>query len=145
MVVVIVVAAVVVVVLVLDTGLSPSVKPVATPVVAGAVVAVEAGADVEVAVTGPRGLSMKGIPPPAAVVVAGAVLAAGVGAAAPKVNPEPVAGTVAAVVVMGVAKREGPEAGADWVDAGGAGVDEGLIPKVNPPPCTVVAAAVGAG
>lgn len=27
------------------------------------------------------------------------------------------------------------------MDAGGAGVDDGLIPKVNPPPCPVVAAA----
>lgn len=30
------------------------------------------------------------------------------------------------------------------MDAGGAGVDDGLIPKVNPPPCPVAAAAAAA-
>lgn len=136
----IVVAVAVAGILVPDAGLSPSVKPVATPVVA----AVEAGARAEVVVAAPRGLSINARPPPAAVVVAAAVLAAEVGAA-PKVKPVPVAVAVAvavaaaaaaaAAVEAGAANRDRPEAaGAAWADVEGAGVNEGLIPKVNPPP-----------
>lgn len=69
-------------------------------------------------------------------VSAAAALAAEVGAAL-KAKPVPVAVAVAgaaAAVGMGAAKRDGPEAGAAWVDAVGAGVDAGLIPKANPPP-----------
>lgn len=125
----IVVAAAVAVVLAVDTGLSPSVKPVATPVVAAAVVTAGALAGV----AAPRGFSINDKPPPAAVVDAGTVLVA---EGVPKVKPVPVAVAVAgaAAVGIGAAKRDGPEAGAAWVTAGGAGVDEGLIPKVNPPP-----------
>lgn len=57
MVVVSAVAVAVVVVLVPDAGLSPSVKPVATPVAAAAVVAT--GAEVEMVGAAPRGLSIK--------------------------------------------------------------------------------------
>lgn len=126
-------AVAVAVVLAVDAGLSPSVKTVAAPVVAAAAVAAGAVAGAEVAVAAPRGFSIKARPPPAAVVVAEAVLVA---EAAPKVKPVPVAVAVAgaAAVAMGAAKRDGPEAGAAWVVAVGAGVDEGLIPKVNPPP-----------
>lgn len=130
MVVVSAVTVAVVVALVPDVGLSPSVKAVAAPVVAAAVVA--AGA--EVVVAAPRGLSMKARPPPAAVVDAATVLAAEVGATL-KVKPVPVAVAVgAADVGIGAAKRDGPKAETAWVDTGGAGVDEGLIPKANPPP-----------
>lgn len=133
-------------------GLSPRVKPVATPVVGAAVVAVEAGARAEVVVAAPRGLSINARAPPADVAGAAAVVAAvaaaavvvdaaGVGAT-PKVKPVPAAVAVAAgaapgiavVVEMGRAKRDAAPAGAACVNAGGAGVDEGLIPKANPPP-----------
>lgn len=127
MVVVIVVAIAVAVVLAADASLRPSGKPVAAPVVAAAVVA-------EVVVAAPKGLSIKDRPPPAAEVVATEMLGA---EAAPKVKPvliAVVAAGGAAAVGTCAAKREGPEGGAAWVDAGGAGVDEGLIPKANPPP-----------
>lgn len=42
-------------------------------------------------------------------------------------------------------KRERPEAGADWMDAGGAGVAEGLIPNAHPTPKPAVDAAIVAG
>lgn len=137
-----------VVALVPDAGLSPSEKLVAAPVVAAAV---EAGTEVEIVVAAPRGLSIKDRPL-AAVLVAAAGVAVEVGAT-PNVNPVADAGAAAigaaaaaaGAVETGAEKSEGPEGGAAWVDAGGAGVDEGLIPKVNPPPCPVVAAAVEAG
>lgn len=132
--------------LVLDGGLIPSVNPVAAPIVvaaaAAAVVAVEAGIEVIVAVAAPRGLSIKDKPPPAAVVAVGAVLGAEAGGAV-KLNPDAVAG--AAAVMMGEAKSVGPAAGAAWMVAGGAGVDEGLIPKAKPPPWPVMAAVVETG
>lgn len=137
----IVVAVAVVVAVVPDTGLSPSVKPVAATVATAVLVAVEAGAEVEVA--DPGGLSINARPLPAVVVVAPMLAAAFEGA--PKVKPVPAAVAREAGVGIGEANREGPEAGAGWVDAGGAGVDEGLIPKENPPPCPVMAAAVEAG
>lgn len=147
MVVVIVAAVGSVAILAPDAGLSPSVKLVAAPVVAAAV---EAGTEVEMAVAAPRGLSIKDRPPLAAVLVAAAGVTVEVGAT-PKVKPvtaaeaAAAAAAVAGAVEMGAAKREGPKDGAARVDAGGAGVDEGLIPKVNPPLCPVVAAAVEAG
>lgn len=126
---VVIVVAVAVVVVLLDVGLNPSEKPVAAPVVAAG--AVEAGAEVVAAAADPRGLSMKDKPPPAAVVVALPTEETGV---APKVKPVAGAVEVGADVVTGRAKRLGPTGTAAWVDAGGAGVDEGLIPKLNPPP-----------
>lgn len=155
MVVGIAVAVVVVARLMPVEGLSPSEKPVTAPVVAAAV---EAGTEAEVMVAAPRGLSMKARAPPAAVVVAAAVLAAKVGAA-PIVKPvrlavvaaaaEAAAAAAAAAAAgaaeMGEAKRDGPVARVGWMEAGGAGVVEGLIPKANPPPWPVMAAAVGAG
>lgn len=132
----IVVAIADVVALVPDAGLSPSEKPKAEPVVAAAAVEAGARAAAEVVLTAPRGLSIKARPPPAAVVVAAAVMLGAEVGAALKVKPVP--GTVAivgaAAVGMGDAKRDGPDTGAAWVAAGGAGVDEGLIPKANPPP-----------
>lgn len=134
-------------ILVPDAGLSPSVKLVAAPVVAAAV---EAGTELEMAVAAPRGLSIKDRPPPAAVLVAAAAGVAAEVGATPKAKPvtAAVAGAAAAeaagAVEIGAAKSEGPEGGAARVDAAGAGVDEGLIPKANPPPCPVVAAAVEA-
>lgn len=104
-----------------DAGLIPSANPVLTPVGAAAVVAAEAE------VAAPRGLSIKDRPP-AAAVVAAEVLGAKL-EAAPKVKPV-LAAVVEAAAGADAAKREGPEA----VDAGGAGVDEGLIPKASPPP-----------
>lgn len=129
--------------LVPDAGLSPSVKLVAVPVVGAAVAA---GTEVEMVVAAPRGLSIKDRPL-AAVLVAAAGVTVEVGATL-KVKPVADAGAAAVAagaVETGAAKSEGPESGAAWVDAGGAGVDEGLIPKENPPPCPVVAAAVEAG
>lgn len=140
--VLIVVAVVATPVLTVDVGLRPSVKAVAaavgTAAPAGAVVA---GA--EVAAVDPRGLSVKVKPPLAAVVAA---VADGV---APNMNPVvamAVEAAVGAVVVMiGLANRDGPETDAVWVDAGGgAGVVEGLIPKLNPPLWVVGAAVVEA-
>lgn len=134
------VAVAVVVVLVLDAGLNPSVKPVAAPKAAAAVTAVEAGA--ELVGADPRGLSVKAKPLLAAVVAA---VLTDEGGGAPKVKPVAAAAAGADVVVMGEAKRVGPGVGAAWVDAGGAGVVEGLIPKLNPPPWLAGGAAVGAG
>lgn len=123
----IVVAKLVMAVLVVGAGLTPSVKPV----VAGAAVTVEAGAQVAVVAAAPSGLSMKAKPPAAAVVVAGAVLAAAADVAAePNVMPVPEAGATAEV--KGEEKRVGAAAG--WVAAVGAGVVEGLIPKAKPAP-----------
>lgn len=123
-------AVAVAVVLVVDVGLRPSVKPVEGTVGAAALVVAEAALVVAV----PRGLSVNARPPAAAVVVAVEVLAAKV-ATAPKVKPVlAVVVAVAVAVAMGVVKREEPEIVAVWVETGGAGVDEGLIPKANPPP-----------
>lgn len=123
------VAATVAVVLAADAGLRPRVKPVEGPIGAAAVVVAEAAAVVAV----PRGLSVKARPPAAVVVVAVEVLGAKV-TAAPKVKPVLAEVVAAAVpVATGVVKREGPEIVAVWVETGGAGVDEGLIPKANPP------------
>lgn len=111
-------------------GLRPRVKPAEGTVVAAAVVVAEAA----VVVAAPRGLSVKARPPAAAVVGAADVPGAKV-ATVPKVKL--VLGVVVAVAVavaMGVVKREDPEIAAVWVETGGAGVDEGLIPKANPPP-----------
>lgn len=108
-------------------GLRPGAKPMAAAVVA-------AGA--EVLVAAPRGLSMKDKLPPGVAIAAAEVLGAEA-EAAPKVKPVLVAAVAAgaAAAGAGAAKREGPEeAGAACVDAGGAGVEEGLIPKANPPP-----------
>lgn len=123
------VAVAVAVVLVVDVGLRPSGgKPVEGTVGAAAMVVAEAAAVVAV----PRGLSVKARPPAAAVVVAVEVLGAKV-PTAPKVKPV-LAVVVAVAVAMGAVKREEPEIVAIWVETGGAGVDEGLIPKANPPP-----------
>lgn len=116
------------VVLIVDAGLRPSVKPVEGTVGAAALVVAEAAVVVAV----PRGLSVKARPPAAAVVVAVEMLGAKV-TTAPKVKPV-LAVVVAVAVAMGVVKREEPEIVAVWVEAGGTGVDEGLIPKANPPP-----------
>lgn len=123
-------AVAVTVALAVDAGLRPSMKPVEGPVGAAAVVAAEAA----VAVAVPRGLSVKARPPAAAVVVAVEVLGANV-TTAPKVKPVlgVVVAAAAAAVATGVVKREDPEIVAVWVEMGGAGVDEGLIPKANPP------------
>lgn len=124
-------AVAVTVALAVDAGLRPSMKPVEGPVGAAAVVAAEAA----VAVAVPRGLSVKARPPAAAVVVAVEVLGANV-TTAPKVKPVlgvVVAAAAAAAVATGVVKREDPEIVAVWVETGGAGVDDGLIPKANPP------------
>lgn len=94
-----------------DVGLRFSEKPVVAPVVAAAVVAVEAGMLVVV----PRGLSIKDRPPLDAVVVTTEVLGTEV-EAAPRLKPV-VAAVVtagagaAAAVETGVEKREGPGAG----------------------------------
>lgn len=136
----IVVAAAVVVVLVLDAGLNPSVKPVAAPTVAAALVAVETGA--EVVMADPRGLSVKDKPLPAAGAV---VVPTDEGGGAPKVKPVTAAAAATAGVMTGDAKRVGPIFGAARVDAGGAGVVEGLTPKLNPPPWLAGAVAVDAG
>lgn len=111
-----------------DTGLIPSVKPVEGTDGAAALVVAETAVVVAV----PRGLSVKARPPAAAVVVAVEVLGAKV-ATAPKVKPVLAVG-VAVAVAMGVVKREGPEIVAVWVETGGAGVDDDLMPKANPPP-----------
>lgn len=121
-------AVAVAVVLVVDAGLTPSVKPVEGTVGAAALAVTEAGVVVAV----PRGLSVKARPPAAAVVVAVEVLGAEV-TTAPSVNPL-LAVVVAVAVATGVVKREEPEIVAVWVKTGGAGVGEGLIPKANPPP-----------
>lgn len=117
--------------LVEGAGLRPSAKPVEGTVVAAAVVAAEAA----VVVAAPRGLSVKASPPAAAAVVAVDVPGAKV-ATVPKVKLvlAAVVVAVAVAVAMGVAKSEEPEIVAVWVETGGAGVDEGLIPKANPPP-----------
>lgn len=137
-------AVVVAVVVAPDVGLRFSEKPVVAPAVAAAVMAVEAG----VLVVVPRGLSIKDRPPLDAVVVTAEVLGAKVGAA-PRVKPVVAAvvtaGAAAAAVETGVEKREGAGAGVGWINAGGAGVDEGLIPKANPPPWPNVGATVEAG
>lgn len=125
--------------LVIDGGLNPSVKPAVALVVAAAVVAVEVLAAVLA-----RGLSMKdgGVLAAGATTVLVAVLVDDAGAG-PKVNPE--VGAAAEVVMMGEANRVRPIVGAGWVDAGGAGVDAGLMPKLKPPPWVDGAAAAGAG
>lgn len=123
-------AVAVAVALVEEAGLRPRVKPVEGTVVAAAVVVAEAAG----VVAAPRGLSVKARPPAAAVVVAVDVIGAKV-ATVPKVKLVlAVVVAVAVAVAMGVAKSEEPEIVAVWVETGGAGVDEGLIPKANPPP-----------
>lgn len=108
-----------------DASLIPSANPALAPVGAAAVVAAEA----EVVVAAPRGLSIKDRPP-AAAGVAAEVLGAKL-EAAPNVKPVLAAVVEAdAAADADAAKRDGPEA----VDAGGAGVVEGLIPKASPPP-----------
>lgn len=121
-------AVAVAVALVADGGLRPSVKAVEGTVDAAAVTAAEAA----VVVAAPRGLSVKASPPAAGVVVAVEAFGAKV-ATVPNVKPV-LAVVVAVAVAMGVVKSDEPEIVAVWVDAGGAGVDEGLIPKANPPP-----------
>lgn len=124
------VAVAVTVALVVDAGLRPRVKPVEGTVGAAALVVAEAAVVVAV----PRGLSVKARPPAAAVVVVVEALGAKV-TTAPKVNPVlAVVGAGAGAGATGVVKREEPEIAAVWVETGGAGVDEGLIPKANPPP-----------
>lgn len=118
--------------LVVDAGLRASVKPPVEEIVgAAALVAAAGAAGTAAAAVVPRGLSVKARPPAAAVVVTVEVLGAKV-TAAPKVKP--VLAGVGAAAAMGAAKREEPEIVAAWVERGGAGVDEGLIPKANPPP-----------
>lgn len=123
--------------LVIDAGLiPPNVKPVVANVVA---IAVEGavGAAVEAVVTPTKGLIMKG-----AAVVDDAVLAATEVGAIGRANPVP---TTGATLEAGVVNREGAVAGAAWVVAGGgAGVDEGLIPREKPAGW-VVDVGVGAG
>lgn len=138
-------AVVVAVVVAPGVGLRLSEKHVAALVVAAAVVAAEAG----VLVVVPRGLSAKDRPPPDAVVVTTEVLGTEV-ETAPRVKPMVAAvvaagAAAAAAVETGVVKREGAGAGVGWINVGGAGVDEGLIPKANPPPWPNVGAAVEAG
>lgn len=114
--------------LVEGAGLRPRVKPVEGTVAAAAVVVAEAA----LVVAAPRGLSVKARPPAGAVVVAVDAPGAKV-ATVPKVKLV-LAVVVAVAVAMGVGKSEEPEIVAVWVETGGAGVVEGLIPKANPPP-----------
>lgn len=89
-------------------------------------------AEAAVVVAAPRGLSVKVRPPAAAVVVAVEVPGANV-ATAPKAKPV-LAVVVAVAAAMGVVKSEGAEIVAAWVETAGAGVEDGLTPKANPPP-----------
>lgn len=146
MVVVLVTAAVVVaaaVLVVVGAGcLSPSVKPVLAPVMDGTTV-LAAAVEEETVVAAPKGFSIKDKGPPA-VVVAGAELVATEVGAMGRANPVPTIGAGLAVA----ADREnndGAEDGAAWVVGGGAGVVEGLMPRVKPPDWVVVTAVVAAG
>lgn len=121
--------------------LSPSVKPVLAPAVGAA--AVVAGAVEETVVAAPKGFSVKDNPPPA-VVAAGAMLVATEVEAMGRANPVPTAGAVLAVVTERE-NSDGAEAPAVWVVGGGAGVVEGLMPRVKPPDWAVVTAAEAAG
>lgn len=147
MAVVLVAAAVVVaaaVLVVVGAGcLMPRVKPVLVPVMDGAAVVVAATVEEETAVAAPKGFSIKDNPPPA-VVAAGAILVATEVGAMGRANPVPKAG---AVLAVGAERENSDDAedGAAWVVAGGAGVVEGLIPRVNPTDWVVVAAVEAAG
>lgn len=131
---------------VLITGLIPRVKPAAAGV-AGVMAAVDVTPEtraegVLVVVAVPRGLSMEAKTPAGAAVELGATVLAAEAAAVPSRNPLP----GAAAEGIGDAKRDGP-VGATCDVAGGAGVDEGLMPKAKPPLGAAVAGAavVGAG
>lgn len=106
----------------------PSVKPVLAPVVAaGAVAAAEMEA--ETVVAAPKGFSIKD-KPPEVVGATGAMLVVIAVGAMGRANPEPRAG---AVVAAGAERenRDGAEDRAGCVLAGGAGVVEGLMPRVK--------------
>lgn len=122
--------------------LSPSVKPVLAPVMDAAAV-VAAAVEEEMVVAAPKGLSIKDKGPPA-VVVAGAMLVAIEVGAMGRANPVP---TIGAVLAVGADREnsDGAEDGAAWMVAGGAGVVEGLMPKVKPPDWVVVTAVGAAG
>lgn len=131
---------------VLITGLIPRVKPEAAGA-AGVMAAVDVTPEtraegVLVVVAVPRGLSMEAKLPAGAAVEVGATVLAAEAAAVPSRNPLP----GAAAEGTGDAKRDGP-VGATCDVAGGAGVDEGLMPKAKPPLGAAVAGAavVGAG
>lgn len=132
------VMAAVVAMLVADAGLIPlNEKPVFANDVASAV-EIAVGTDVDAVVTPPKGLIMKG-----AVVVDGAILAATEVGAIGRANPVP---TTGATMEAGVVNREGTVAGAAGVVAGGgAGVDEGLIPREKPGGWVVMVGAAGVG
>lgn len=121
--------------------LSPRVKPVLAPVVE-AVAVVAAAVEEATVVAAPKGFSIKDNPP-AAAVVAGAMLVATTVGGMGRANPVPTAG---AVVAAGAEREnsDGAEDCAVWVVAGGAGVVEGLMPRVKLD-CVVVAAAEAAG
>lgn len=121
--------------------LSPSVKPVVTPVV-GAAAVVAAAVEEDTVVAVPKGFNIKDKAPPA-VVAAGAVLVVTEVGAMGRAKPVPTAGTVP---VLGAEREnsDGADAGAAWVVAGGAGVVEGLMPRVKPPGWAVVTAVEGA-
>lgn len=106
----------------------PNVKPVLAPVVgAGAVVA--AAVEEGKVVAAPKGFNIKD-KPPAAVVAAGAILVATAVGAMGRANPVPTAGVEVAVGAERV-NSDGAEEGGICVEAGGAGVVEGLIPRVK--------------
>lgn len=108
--------------------LSPSVKPVLAPVV-DAVAVVTAAAAEDTVVAAPKGFSIKDNPP-AAVVAAGAMVVATAVGAMGRANPVPTAGAVVAAGAERV-NSDGAEDGAACVIAGGAGVVEGLMPRVK--------------
>lgn len=122
--------------------LSPSVKPVLAPVMDAAAV-VAAAVEEEMVVAAPKGFSIKDKGPPA-VVVAGAMLVATEVGAMGRANPVP---TTGAVLAVGADREnsDGAEDGATCVVAGGAGVVEGLMPRVKPPGWVVVTAVEAAG
>lgn len=122
--------------------LSPSTKPVLTPVV-DAVAVVAAAVEEEMVVAAPKGFSIKDNPPPA-VVAAGMVLVATEVEAIGRANPVPTAG---AVLAFGAEREnsDGAVDGAAWVVTGGAGVVEGLMPRAKPAAGVVVTAVEAAG
>lgn len=138
----VVVVATAVLVVVRAGCLSPSTKPVLTPVV-DAVAVVAAAVEDEMVVAAPKGFSIKDNPPPD-VVAAGMVLVATEVEAIGRANPVPTAG---AVLAFGAEREnsDGAVEGAAWVVAGGAGVVEGLMPSAKPADGVVVTAVEAAG
>lgn len=133
----VVVVATAVLVVVRAGCLSPSTKPVLTPVV-DAVAVVAAAVEEEMVVAAPKGFSIKDNPPPA-VVAAGMVLVATEVEAIGRANPVPTAG---AMLAFGAEREnsDGAVDGAAWVVAGGAGVVDGLMPIAKPADGVVVTA-----